>query len=415
MLHLSNYEVKANVEIKVHLTTLLEPERSTLFKTRARLNLNNNDSDQPGIRRNPVNPSAEYFASFLPNPHRLANLPEESGDLSNDGTYTLRGEWIEALEDPKEKDQTSPGARAFVVDYRLAPEHPFPAAVHDIYAAYLYLTQPDHHAITLCTKGSTNPHPSSPILPKDIVLAGDSAGAGVAIAFQLYMRDYVQPSVQPKIEMPPVTVLISAWTDISTSMPSATSKHTYCYTPSPMGVNPFTDESTFYAFPKFNFARTYLCGDSKLVPNERNSAGKHMEWVWYKHLAQHPLVTPVYTADLSGLDSATLLVPLLKQQSGAFDRLADDTRLYAHKLGQVNLDQRVRLELYRDMVHVHQFFEFLPMADKALRAMAEFIQDSQDRYNNSREREGHDDGGCPIAVLEDCWNPETRERAAAKA
>ncbi|KAG0220203.1 hypothetical protein BGX33_005563 [Mortierella sp. NVP41] len=499
MLHLSNYEVKVNVEIKVHLTTLLEPERSTLFKTRARLNLNNNDSDQPGIRRNPVNPSAEYFASFLPNPHRLANLPEESGDLSNDGTYTLRGEWIEALEDPK-KDQTSrdgaaarkrsnvvllychggghvfcsatfhrqvvtrmlleigPGARAFVVDYRLAPEHPFPAAVHDIYAAYLYLTQPDHHAITLCTKGSTNPHPSSPILPKDIVLAGDSAGAGVAIAFQLYMRDYVQPSVQPKIEMPPVTVLISAWTDISTSMPSATSKHTYCYTPSPLGVNPFTDESTFYAFPKFNFARTYLCGDSKLVPNERNSAGKHMEWVWYKHLAQHPLVTPVYTADLSGLDSATLLVPLLKQQSGAFDRLADDTRLYAHKLGQVNLDQRVRLELYRDMVHVHQFFEFLPMADKALRAMSEFIQDSQDRYNNSRgaqqqqqqlsklkrktnsnskkstagagngegtewivvdtdgtEREGHDDGGCPIAVLEDCWNPETRERAAAKA
>ena len=150
----------------------------------------------------------------------------------------------------------------------------------------------------------------------------------------------------------------------------------------------------------------------------------------------------------------------LKQQTGAFDRLADDTRLYAHKLGQSNPDQRVRLELYRDMVHVHQFFEFLPMADKALHTMAEFIYDSQDKYNgkqatelssrprrkiNNKDRnsinigsgagkkgarsgtewivvdtdgtelEGHADEGCPISVLEDCWNPEMREKAAANA
>ena len=102
-----------------------------------------------------------------------------------------------------------------MVDYRLAPEDPFPAAVHDIYAAYLYLTQPDHPAITLCNSGSSSStysphhHVTTPVLPKDIVLAGDSAGAGVAVAFQLYMRDYVQPSVEPKFEMPPVTVLIS--------------------------------------------------------------------------------------------------------------------------------------------------------------------------------------------------------------
>ncbi|KAF9909080.1 hypothetical protein EC991_009141 [Linnemannia zychae] len=465
MLHLSSssYSVKNDVQIKIHLDTLLEPERNTLAPIRARLNLGNNSNKDPrqgNIRRNPVNPSPEYLASFLPDPtsKRLANLPEESGDLAQDGTYTLRGEWIEALEDPKERRgkngtatatkpksnvvilychggghvfcsatfhrqvvtrmllEIGPGARAFVVDYRLAPEDPFPAAVHDIYAAYLYLTQPENHAITLCTNGSNNPHHPTPVLPKDIVLAGDSAGAGVAIAFQLYMRDYVQPSVEPKFEMPPVVVLIS-----------------------------------------FNFARTYLCGDYRLVPNERNTTGRHMEWEWYRHLAQHPLVSPVYTADVSGLGSATLL------QTGTFDRLADDTRLYAHKLGQAstNTYQRVRLELYQDMVHVHQFFEFLPMADKALCAIAEFIRDSQERYNSAqlqvssssllaskpkrwtnnkdkptvagpgagkivgtewivvgtdgKEREGHDSGACPISVLEDCWNPKTRERAAAKA
>ncbi|KAF9928065.1 hypothetical protein FBU30_002665 [Linnemannia zychae] len=489
MLHLSKdkYRVKPNVQIKVHLNTLLGPERKTLAPVRAQLNLNHFQSIRP---RNPVNPTSKYFASFLPDPlnTRLANLPEESGNLDLDGTYTLRGEWIEALVEKTQSKkigakvarkksnvvllychggghvfcsatfhrqivtrmllELGPGARAFVVDYRLAPEDPFPAAVHDIYAAYLYLTQPDHPAITLCTNSPH--HHTTPVLPKDVVLAGDSAGAGVAIAFQLYMRDYVQPSVEPKIEMPPVTVLISAWTDISTSMPSASSKHTYCYTPSPMGVNPFVNESAFYAFPKFNFARTYLCGDYKLVPNERNSRGRSIEWEWYRHLAQHPLVSPVYTANLSGLGSATLL------QTGAFDRLADDTRLYAHKLGEaVGPAERVRLELYRDMVHVHQFFEFLPMADKALRSMAEFIHDNQETYNHSKslplkapkrkkmnirnkiiakpeagerlgtewivvntdgsEKSGHDDDGCPIPILEKCWNSVTLETATEAA
>lgn len=106
MLYLSSnsYSVNPNVKIKVHLNSLLEPERKTLAPTRARLNLNNSFD---GIHRNPVNPSPEYLASFLPdNPHNLdglANLPEESGDLGKDGTYTLRGEWIEALADPNEE------------------------------------------------------------------------------------------------------------------------------------------------------------------------------------------------------------------------------------------------------------------------------------------------------------------------
>ena len=52
-------------------------------------------------------------------------------------------------------------------------------------------------------------HPTAPIEPKNIVLGGDSAGAGVIIAFQLYMRDYIIPSVVPRMEMPPVAVLIS--------------------------------------------------------------------------------------------------------------------------------------------------------------------------------------------------------------
>jgi acetyl esterase/lipase len=95
------------------------------------------------------------------------------------------------------------------LEYRLAPEDPFPATIHDAYAAYLYLTQPNHESITLIQDDVNCKHHTAPIDPRDIVLAGDSAGAGIAIAFQLYLRDYVQPSVEPKPEMPPVTVLMS--------------------------------------------------------------------------------------------------------------------------------------------------------------------------------------------------------------
>ncbi|KAF9355898.1 hypothetical protein BGX34_010195 [Mortierella sp. NVP85] len=453
MFYLSNYRVQSDVRFKVHLDTLLIPERNSLAETRERLGL---DAKSP--KGNPVNPSCEYLESFLPAKGRLANLPEESGALENDGTYTLKGEWIEALDDPKQPSgkkrsnvvllyahggghvfcsvkfhrqlvtrmllEFGPGARAFVLEYRLAPEDPFPAAIHDVYAAYLYLTQPNHESITLIQDDVNCKHHTAPVDPRDIVLAGDSAGAGIAIAFQLYLRDYVRPSVEPKPEMPPVTVLMSAWTDISTSMPSATSRRSFCYIPSPMGVNPFVDQETFYAFPKFNFARAYLCGDSELVPNERNSLGEDLEWEWYRHLAQHPLVSPVYTADLSGLESSTLL------QTGTFDRLADDTRLYAHKLGQANPDQRVRLELYRDMVHVHQFFEFLTMANRALRSIVAFVDDAQRRHRHRQqesrakrrarvtewivldtdgtEREGHDDDSTPLADLETYWRPNAK-------
>lgn len=105
--------------------------------------------------------------------------------------------------------QFGPGARAFVVDYRLSPEDPFPAAVHDVYASYLYLTQPDHGAISPIHKRNQWDHPLEPVDPRDIVLAGDSAGGGLAIAFMLYMRDYVQPGLGTEPTLPSTTILLS--------------------------------------------------------------------------------------------------------------------------------------------------------------------------------------------------------------
>ena len=79
-------------------------------------------------------------------------------------------------------------ARALAIDYRLAPEHPFPAAVDDATAAYKWLLAEGYK-------------------PGKIVIAGDSAGGGLTLAALVALRDSGVP-------MPAGAVPISPWTDL---------------------------------------------------------------------------------------------------------------------------------------------------------------------------------------------------------
>ncbi len=81
------------------------------------------------------------------------------------------------------------GLDVFAPDYRLAPEHPFPAAIQDGVAAYRGLLE----------RG---------IPASDLVIAGDSAGGGLTLAVLLSLRDAGDP-------LPAATVLFSPWTDLA--------------------------------------------------------------------------------------------------------------------------------------------------------------------------------------------------------
>ena len=90
------------------------------------------------------------------------------------------------------------GARVLSLNYRLAPEHPFPAPVDDAVAAYRWLL-------------------AQGISPGNIAVAGDSAGGGLAIAALLALRDAGEP-------LPAAGIGISAWVDMEGTGESMTTR-----------------------------------------------------------------------------------------------------------------------------------------------------------------------------------------------
>ena len=132
----------------------------------------------------------------------------------------------------------SSGARALGLDYRLAPEHPFPAALDDTLAAYHWLI-------------------SNGLDAKRIVISGGSAGGGLTLAVLIALRDAGE-------EMPAAGVCVSSWTDLAHTGESLVNK---------AGVDPFVQPQVLE-----NMAKLYL-GDTD---------------------PRAPLVSPLY-ADLRGL------------------------------------------------------------------------------------------------------------------
>jgi acetyl esterase/lipase len=88
-------------------------------------------------------------------------------------------------------------AKVISVDYRLAPEHPYPAAIDDALAAYEALL-------------------NSGVVPSDIAFAGESAGGGLTVATLINARDHGLPLPAAAYVMSPYVDLTLAGTTMDT-------------------------------------------------------------------------------------------------------------------------------------------------------------------------------------------------------
>jgi acetyl esterase/lipase len=195
-------------------------------------------------------------------------------------------------------------ARVLNVDYRLAPEHPHPAAVEDAVAAYRWLTS------------------AAGTRPDQVVLAGDSAGGGLAAAALVALRDAGDA-------LPAGAALISPWTDLTFSGRSHDTR---------VAVDPLCSRVSLRPS-----AHAYVAGGDPGAP----------------------LVSPAH-ADLAGL-------PPLLVHVGDHETLLDDSRLLAERASAAGV--AVDLWVAPEMIHVwHLFAGMAPESDEALATLGRWIE-----------------------------------------
>jgi acetyl esterase/lipase len=195
------------------------------------------------------------------------------------------------------------GARALNVDYRLSPEHPFPAAVDDARIAYQWLL-------------------AQGISATNIVIAGDSAGGGLALGALLALRD-------AGVDLPCAGVCMSPWTDMTKSGESFVTK---------------------------------VADDPYLSPDGLPAA----EWYVGDEDPRHPYASPVF-GDFTGLPPLYIVV-------GGREILLSDSIRVAEKADADGVE--VILEIWYQMFHIFPFFaHVLPEAKQASEKIGMFMRE----------------------------------------
>ena len=194
-------------------------------------------------------------------------------------------------------------AQVLVVDYRLAPENPFPAALEDAVSFYCWLL----------AEGAD---------PSQIVVIGDSAGGGLALALLLKLRDSGRP-------LPAAAVVLSPWTDLALTGAS-------------LALNAKLDAMVdAEEVPKF--ATDYLAGADPY----------------------YPYASPLY-GDPTGLPPTLI-------QVGSEEVLRDDAVRMAEKMHRAYC--QIELQIWPRMPHVwHLLAPILPEAREAIAEIGKFVR-----------------------------------------
>ena len=202
------------------------------------------------------------------------------------------------------------GCWVLLIDYRLAPEHPFPAAVDDATAAYRWMSENG---------------PSGQSRAANTFIAGDSAGGGLTLATLLTLRDAGNA-------LPDAAITLSPWTDLAVNEESMKTR---------ASTDPFFDASMLPILPLMT---TSYVGEAN---------------------PQNPLVSPLY-GDPTGFP------PLLMQVGGA-ETLLDDSTKFAEKAKAVGVQVTLEVwpEMFHVWQALAPMF---PEAQQAIDRIGEFIQ-----------------------------------------
>jgi len=194
------------------------------------------------------------------------------------------------------------GGRALMIDYRLAPEFPFPVAIDDVLNAYAWLTKR--------------------VPPKKIVFVGDAAGAGLALAAMLKLKEEGTP-------LPAAAVLLCPWVDLECS-------------------------------------HDHYQSLAELDPIQTKDELQEAARMYYqKESPKNPFVSPIY-GYLKGL-------PPLFIQASTHDLLLGDAQQLAEKAQAAGV--KVELDVWDQMLHNWQIYGGrLPEAGKAIQKAGEFIK-----------------------------------------
>ncbi|KAH6640537.1 Alpha/Beta hydrolase protein [Chaetomium tenue] len=279
-------------------------------------------------------------------------------------------------------------ARALAPRYRLAPQFPFPCGLQDCLATYLYLITQQK--------------------PNTIILAGDSAGAGMVLAMMVILRDRGIP-------LPAGAVLISPWADLTHSFPSVAGDCPLDYIPSsgfhhkPSPAWPPPDEEELEVLKKEALAQKKKMQGMDVSSTEQSEIPTVKEVAEATHrlkflidgedveikeqiqmyttndLLAHPLVSPIMQPTLGGLPPLLVMV-------GGGELLRDEQIYLAHKCANPSqylppealMDEKARelvdrykptdvqLQVWDDMCHVGPTLSFTRPAKYMYRSVAQF-------------------------------------------
>ena len=229
----------------------------------------------------------------------------------------------------------------FCFDYRLAPEHPYPAAVDDAQAAWDYLMLQGYGA-------------------KDIFMAGDSAGGNLALALGLRLKEQ-------KRMLPAGFVLMSPWTDLTVSGKTHETKADV----DPVLNQNYLNEMIENYVPQAKKVQGQETADLQAAGTEEGKPGakpvsSNFEELFDTEYLQNPEISPLF-GDFTGFPPTYI-------QVGELEVLMSDSTMLQKKMSKDGVS--VSLDTYKNMWHVFQMGPF-KTAVEAIQKCGEFIYSVQ--------------------------------------